>query len=73
MRHGETSTYWVLTYHAETGPDSSQGGWDTPEDAAETLHTERAKIIATPGTILDPARLVATKVTTIKTETDEDW
>jgi hypothetical protein len=66
-------TYWVLTYHGETGPDSTSGGWDTAEDAAGALHTERAKIRARKLTILDPARLVATKVTTIKTETDEDW
>lgn len=71
IMHRAGRTYWTLTYHGETGPDSSHGGYDTPEQAREELYFERAKIRSRSGPAAD--RLVATRATVIRTETDEDW
>lgn len=64
--------YWVLSYRGD-GPDSSQGGYDNSDDAAQALREKRAEIRANPRTILDPTHLVATRCRVVRTEHDEEW
>jgi len=67
-----SATYWTLTYRGD-GPDSWTGGYPTAEEAADALQTTRAGIRANPDSILEPARMRATRRRSIHTERDEEW